>query len=254
MGGGSVNPATGDFNFSVMEAYLIKDGKIDGPLKGATLIGNGPDILSKIDMVGNNLAHGQGMCGSMSGTIAPQCGAANDPCEGNYRGHKGGIGMELQAMKSLIFQQGEALGFTDMEIDYVSSRNLNCNVYNQEIDDFTISQDGGLAFRGLYQGKMGYAYTEKIDESAVDILVNTARENAMVIDSDEVEEIFAGSPVYQEIDLYSEEIERVSTEEKIQFLKELEAAALKWIPGWKRYAIVAMERFSINGCWPIPRA
>lgn len=74
MGGGSVNPATGDFNFSVMEAYLIKDGKIDRPLKGATLIGNGPDILSKIDMVGNNLAHGQGMCGSISGTIPANVG------------------------------------------------------------------------------------------------------------------------------------------------------------------------------------
>ncbi len=74
MGGGSVNPATGDFNFAVMEGYLVKDGRIDRPIRGATLIGNGPDILHKIDMVGNNLEYGQGMCGSVSGTIPTNVG------------------------------------------------------------------------------------------------------------------------------------------------------------------------------------
>ncbi|MCT4565951.1 MAG: TldD/PmbA family protein [Maledivibacter sp.] len=74
MGGGSVNTATGDFNFSVAEGYLIKNGKIDIPVRGATLIGNGPKILTKIDMVGDNLAHGQGMCGSLSGSIPVNVG------------------------------------------------------------------------------------------------------------------------------------------------------------------------------------
>ena len=74
MGGGSVNPSTGDFNFSIMEGYLIKDGKITEPVRGATLIGNGPEILHKIDMIGDNLAHGQGMCGSVSGSIPANVG------------------------------------------------------------------------------------------------------------------------------------------------------------------------------------
>ncbi|WP_320046453.1 TldD/PmbA family protein [uncultured Ilyobacter sp.] len=74
MGGGSVNPATGDFNFSVMEGYLIENGKITEPVRGATLIGNGPEVLNKIDMVGDNLAHGQGMCGSVSGSIPANVG------------------------------------------------------------------------------------------------------------------------------------------------------------------------------------
>lgn len=74
MGGGSVNPTTGNFNFAVMEGYLIKGGKIDKPVRGATLIGNGPDILYKIDMVGNNLEYGQGMCGSVSGNIPTNVG------------------------------------------------------------------------------------------------------------------------------------------------------------------------------------
>lgn len=74
MGGGSVNTATGEFNFAVNEGYMIRNGKIEEPVKGATLIGKGIDTLMKIDMVGNNLAHGQGMCGSLSGNIPVNVG------------------------------------------------------------------------------------------------------------------------------------------------------------------------------------
>lgn len=74
MGGGSVNPGTGDFNFAVSEGYLIRDGKIAEPVRGASLVGNGADILMKIDMVGNNLDRARGMCGSVSGSIPADVG------------------------------------------------------------------------------------------------------------------------------------------------------------------------------------
>jgi TldD protein len=74
MGGGSVNPATGEFNFAVMEGYLIENGKIGKPVRGATLIGNGLSILTKIDMVADNLEFGQGMCGSISGSVPVNVG------------------------------------------------------------------------------------------------------------------------------------------------------------------------------------
>lgn len=74
MGGGSVNPATGEFNFSVGEGYLVRNGKIEKPVRGATLIGRGSEILKKIDMVASNLATGQGMCGSLSGSIPADVG------------------------------------------------------------------------------------------------------------------------------------------------------------------------------------
>ena len=72
MAGGSVNPATGEYNFSVGEGYMIEDGKLTKQVKGATLIGNGKDTLLKIDMVANNQSFGYGMCGSSSGSI-PAC-------------------------------------------------------------------------------------------------------------------------------------------------------------------------------------
>lgn len=74
MGGGSVNPNTGEFNFGVNEGYLIEDGKITDPVIGAMLIGSGAEIIKKIDMVSDNLALSQGMCGSISGSIPTNVG------------------------------------------------------------------------------------------------------------------------------------------------------------------------------------
>ena len=74
MGGGSVNPLTGDFNFSVREGYIVRNGKICEPVRGASLIGKGSQILKDIDMVGQNLATGQGMCGSSSGSVPTDVG------------------------------------------------------------------------------------------------------------------------------------------------------------------------------------
>ncbi len=64
-GGGQVDITNGKFVFSASEAYLIEDGKVTAPLKNATLIGNGPDVLTKVSMVGNDLKldEGVGTCG-----------------------------------------------------------------------------------------------------------------------------------------------------------------------------------------------
>ncbi len=74
MGGGSVEPTTGQFNFAVGEGYLVKDGKIAHPVRGASLIGRGSEILLKIDRVGKDMQMAQGMCGSISGSIPTNVG------------------------------------------------------------------------------------------------------------------------------------------------------------------------------------
>ncbi len=74
MGGGSVNPGTGDFNFAVQEAYMIRRGQIAEPVKGASLIGRGIDALGKIVKVSNDLKLASGMCGSVSGVIPAAVG------------------------------------------------------------------------------------------------------------------------------------------------------------------------------------
>ena len=70
-GGGQVDITSGKFVFSASEAYLIEDGKITRPVKGATLIGNGPDVLTRVSMVGNDLKldDGIGVCGKAGQSV-----------------------------------------------------------------------------------------------------------------------------------------------------------------------------------------
>jgi TldD protein len=74
MAGGSVNPVTGEFNFAVREGYIIRNGKVCEPVRGASLVGKGSDVIMNIDMVGTDLDCGQGMCGSSSGSIPTNVG------------------------------------------------------------------------------------------------------------------------------------------------------------------------------------
>ena len=71
LGGGQVNPATGDFVFGMTEAYLIEDGEITEPLREANLIGNGPEVLANIDAVASDfaMARGGGMCGKAGQSV-----------------------------------------------------------------------------------------------------------------------------------------------------------------------------------------
>ena len=69
MAGGSVNPATGEFNFAVDEGYVIRGGKICEPVRGATLIGKGHEIMPRISMVGTDWEVAAGVCGASSGHV-----------------------------------------------------------------------------------------------------------------------------------------------------------------------------------------
>ncbi len=74
MGGGSVQPGTGEFNFAVTEGYYVEDGKIQYPIKAATLISTGPEVLKQISMVGTDFSLACGMCGSVSGAVPTTVG------------------------------------------------------------------------------------------------------------------------------------------------------------------------------------
>ena len=104
MGGGSVNTVTGEFNFAVAEGYLVKNGVIQEPVRGASLIGKGADILMKIDMVGKNLACGQGMCGSVSGSIPTNVG---QPLIRFLKSQWEADNMDLMEFKSFYFKAEE---------------------------------------------------------------------------------------------------------------------------------------------------
>lgn len=74
LGGGQVNTATGDFTFAMTEAYLIETGRITEPIRNANIIGNGPDVLSKIDAIGNDFDMSPGTCGKDGQSVPVGCG------------------------------------------------------------------------------------------------------------------------------------------------------------------------------------
>jgi TldD protein len=74
LGGGQVDPATGDFVFGITEAYLIEKGEITKPVRAAQLIGNGPDVLGMVDAVGNDFETWTGMCGKQGQSVPVSSG------------------------------------------------------------------------------------------------------------------------------------------------------------------------------------
>ncbi len=74
MGGGQVKPGTGDYNFAVREGYIIRNGELQEAVRGAMLIGKGPETIKKVVAVSDDLDLGPGMCGSLSGSIPTEVG------------------------------------------------------------------------------------------------------------------------------------------------------------------------------------
>jgi TldD protein len=76
LGGGSVNTATGDFVFGMTSAFLIEDGKITAPLRDCNLIGNGPEILQRVDAVAKDFSMMPGTCGKDGQSVPVGTGQA----------------------------------------------------------------------------------------------------------------------------------------------------------------------------------
>ena len=130
----------------------------------------------------------------------------------------------------LLFEKGTAAGLTDMEAFAVQDETFSCKVFEQEVDTYAVAATQGLSFRGVYQGRMGYTYTEQLSDEAIDFLIDTVIGNALLLEKDENEELFEGSLYYEELPLYDEALEPVSAAEKIQFLKETEAQCRRLDP------------------------
>lgn len=133
-------------------------------------------------------------------------------------------------LAKILFESGKSAGFEDMEVYYQKNKSFNVKIFESEIISYSISEQEGLSFRGLFDKKMGYAYTEKVDESSVEMLIKEARVNAEIIDSDDEEFIFEGSKEYKEVNSYNEELENIPTEKKIELAFALEKATRELDP------------------------
>lgn len=133
--------------------------------------------------------------------------------------------MDYKELARKIFEAGQ-LKMDEMEVFIQKNKEFEIEVFEGKVDKYSISESGGLSLRGLADGKMGYSYTEKIDESSIDMLVEEAYENGKYIDSIDKEDIFSSSNKYEDVKAYSNEIGKISVDDKINFLKLLEKEAL----------------------------
>ena len=116
------------------------------------------------------------------------------------------------------------------EASYSASSEFEVNVLNGEILKYGVSDSGGLGFRVLVNGKMGYASTQILDEDAIDLLVDGALENAALVESKDEQFIFEGSPEYPRLKLFNADLEALDAARKIEMAKELERLTLAQDP------------------------
>ena len=138
--------------------------------------------------------------------------------------------MNKKQLISDIFKAGLKAGMTDMEVYISDSETFEVHISKQEIDGYEIAANAGLGFRGFYNDKIGYSYTEKISDDSVEFLVRGAIENAEINDSTDDDVIFEGSKKYTPVENLNPELEKVTEKEKIDFAMELEKKALDMDP------------------------
>lgn len=148
--------------------------------------------------------------------------------------------MSVEQLKERLFAEGEKLGFTDLELYYEKKESLTIGLYEGEVDKYDFSDVQGASIRGMYNGKTGYAFTEKFDEDSVAFLLKNAVENAELIEN-EPEELFTEKAEYEEIQFYSQELDTVKPEDMILFLQKVEKKILSSDPRVKKVTTSQMQ-------------
>lgn len=132
--------------------------------------------------------------------------------------------MTYKELSEKIFKAGKNK-FDDMETYIEQNKEIEIAVFNGEIDRYNISETEGLSLRGITKGKIGYSYTERLDESSINMLIEEAEENGKYIDTIDKEIIYGGSKEYKKLNNYNPKLKEIPLENKIEFVRSLEREA-----------------------------
>jgi len=108
--------------------------------------------------------------------------------------------MDFATFKQAVIAAAEKQGITEYELYYKASESTSVSVYQHEIDQFTSSEDGGVCFRCIIDGKMGYASTEALDQEQAAQIVARAADNARTLESEDPAFLGAGGQTYTQLD------------------------------------------------------
>jgi PmbA protein len=138
--------------------------------------------------------------------------------------------VDIRSFQEKLFARGQELGCSKMEIYFQQGRSSSVRVAKATIEEYSTKESGGLSLRLEHNGQMGYSYTEKLDADSIDFLINEARDNAGIIESKEIEELFGGSNSYPEVRTYSEALNQITPEQIIEAALTMEREALQADP------------------------
>ena len=146
--------------------------------------------------------------------------------------------MEIKKFKDLLFKKALEEGFAECEIYYTSGESISISVYEEEIDKYNLEKSFGISFRGKIDNKMGYSFTEIIDEDAITMLLNNAKESANVIENNDEQFIYEGDSEYSSVKTYHEKLEHIDASRLIDIAINLE----------KETKLYNEKVVNINGC------
>ena len=130
--------------------------------------------------------------------------------------------MNRQQFIDKLFQGAKKAGIEECEAYFSSGENFDVDILDGAIKEYSVSDRGGMCFRGIFAGKMGYASTEVEDEEAIEMLIEGVKNNALLLGTDDHESIFEGSPSYPEVESWDETVPQIPAAEKIARSIEME--------------------------------
>ena len=136
--------------------------------------------------------------------------------------------MELELFVDSLFKKASEAGFSEYEVYYVDRESLGISVYKEEVEKDNLNNSAGLSFRGKLGDRIGYSYTEILDEDAIDMLVKKAKENVSAIENNDIQFIYEGDKEYKEISTYYEALENLAPDKLINIAINMEKEAKKY--------------------------
>lgn len=121
-----------------------------------------------------------------------------------------------------FFELAKNLGLTDVEINLATSTSTSFSLFHSEVDNYESSTTSSYVLRGIYNGKMGAIYSDVFDPKQAESYVNEIINNAKYVENNDPVFIFKGSDKYHKVNTFNKDLEKVSIEEKMAKLYELE--------------------------------
>ena len=126
-----------------------------------------------------------------------------------------------------LFNLAQEKGITDLELYISKNRKLAISMYHKNVESYNVSDNEVMSARGIYNGKMGYVFCEKLTNDSFDFIIDSIIKNANIIEENKKVDIFAGSEKYRKYKTYNDSFDLVPASEKIKKMIETEDFAAK---------------------------